>query len=279
MQPDFLQRLRNAQRESKSVVCVGLDPDLSKIPESHRQNYDSPNSAVLGFNQAIIQATASYVCAYKLNSAFYEVLGRDGFDVLKTTIRLIPKNKLCIVDAKRGDIGNTASMYASSIFDTLNADACTVAPYMGSDAIKPFLAYSGRAAFVLVRTSNPSGDHLQSLMIEDKPLYKYVAKLAYSLGSSSAGSVGFVVGATNPEELCLLREEYPEMPFLIPGIGAQGGQLDAVAKVATSRGRVVVNSSRAILYSSKDSNFATKAGHAARDLSDSLNQAIAKHAD
>ncbi|MCY4172170.1 MAG: orotidine-5'-phosphate decarboxylase [Bacteroidetes bacterium] len=278
MQPDFIQRLRNAQHETGSLVCVGLDPDLSKIPVSLRQQYDSPTSTVLAFNKAIITATSSYVCAYKLNSAFYEVLGKEGFDILKTTLELIPMNKICLVDSKRGDIGNTASKYASTIFDYLNADACTVAPYMGTDAIKPFLEYPGCAAFILVRTSNPSGDELQSLKIDGQSLYKYVAELAYTLGQPLSGSVGFVVGATNPEELCRLRQEYPETPFLIPGIGAQGGHLNAVATVATSKGLVLVNSSRGIIYASDCQNFDTFAANAARDLRDSLNQLISTDA-
>ena len=279
MHLDFIQRLRNAQNETGSIVCVGLDPDLDKIPKFLRQKFESAASAVVAFNEAIIESTAPYACAYKLNSAFYEVLGKDGFDVLKTTINLIPKNKICLVDGKRGDIGNTASKYASTMFDYLNADACTVSPYMGSDAISPFLAYPDRAAFILVRTSNSSGHHFQSLKINDQPLYKHVAELSDRLDKSSAGSVGFVVGATNPIELCRLRADYPETPFLIPGIGTQGGDLDAVGQVATSRGLVLVNSSRSILYASESIHFHSAAADAARDLRDLLNQAISAHAD
>jgi len=279
MQSNFIDRLRNAQKETGSLVCVGLDPDLNRIPSCHIKKFPSPQRAVVAFNQSIIQATTPYVCAYKLNAAFYENLGEDGFNVLQATLNCIPQDKIRIIDAKRGDIGNTASQYASSIFDLLNADGCTVAPYMGSDAVKPFLSYSGRMAFVLVRTSNPSSHQLQSLIVDDLPLYQYVAQMAYEWSKQSLGSIGFVVGATNPEELELLREKYPSVPFLIPGIGAQGGYIDVVAKVSTYDGPVLVNSSRGILYASNDQDFDTKAAHAAKELRDLLNNAHKHHAD
>ena len=279
MKPYFIQRLQDAQTISDSMVCVGLDPDLNKLPKSLRKRYRSPQSAVLAFNEAIIQATVPYACAYKLNAAFYESLGSCGFDVLKTTVDFIPKDKIRIIDAKRGDIGNTASKYAESIFGLLEADGCTVAPYMGLDAVEPFLAYKDRAVFVLVRTSNPSSDQLQSLMIYGEPLYAHVAHLAFTWGKELPGSIGFVVGATNPTELLHLRKLYSSTPFLIPGIGAQGGSIDAVANVATSNGLVLVNSSRGILYASSDGDFDAMAANAARQLRDELNRAINSHAD
>ncbi len=279
MKPDFIQRLQDAQTISDSMVCVGLDPDLNKLPESLHKKYRSPQSAVLAFNEAIIQATSPYACAYKLNAAFYESLGSCGFDVLKTTVDFIPKDKIRIIDAKRGDIGNTASKYAESIFGLLEADGCTVAPYMGLDAVEPFLAYKDRAVFVLVRTSNPSSDQLQSLMIYGEPLYAHVAHLAFTWGEDLPGSIGFVVGATNPTELLHLRKLYPSTPFLIPGIGAQGGSINVAANVATSNGLVLVNSSRGILYASSDGDFNEMAANAARQLRDELNRAINSHAD
>lgn len=279
MKPDFIQRLHVAQTISDSMVCVGLDPDLNKLPESLRKKYRSTQSAVLAFNEAIIQATAPYACSYKLNAAFYESLGSCGFDVLKTTIGFIPKDKIRIIDAKRGDIGNTASKYAESIFDLLEADGCTVAPYMGLDAVKPFLAYKDRAVFVLIRTSNPSSDQLQSLIADGKPLYAHVAHLAFTWGEKLPGSIGFVVGATNPIELHDLRRLYSDTPFLIPGIGVQGGSIDAVAGVATSDGPVLVNSSRGILYATSGEDFDEMAANAARDLRDELNHAVNSYAD
>lgn len=279
MKGDFIQRLRNTQSISSSMVCVGLDPDVKKLPDFFRSQHRSPQSAVIAFNEAIIQATAPYACAYKLNAAFYECLGIRGFDVMKTTIDFIPKDKIRIVDAKRGDIGNTASKYAESIFDLLGADGCTVAPYMGSDAVKPFLSYAGRAVFILVRTSNPSSNQLQSFTVDSQPLYEHVADLAYHWGLGESGSVGFVVGATNPSELRHLRRKYPATPFLIPGIGAQGGGLDAAADVATSDGPVLVNSSRGILYASSGRDFDRMAAAAARELRDALNQTTPSHAD
>ncbi len=273
MKADFVERLRRAQTATNSLVCVGLDPDLSKIPDDLHKKHGSPRSIVLAFNQAIIQATAPYACAYKLNSAFYESLGNCGFGVLKTTMDYIPENRIHIIDAKRSDIGNTASMYATSIFDLLNADGCTIAPYMGLDAVEPFLNYPGRAVFILVRTSNPSGDQLQSLQINGKPLYDHVARLAFKWGEKFPGSVGFVVGATNSNELFHLRQEYPHTPFLIPGIGAQGGSINSAAQVATYNAPVLVNSSRGILYASSGEDFAERAADATLELRDSLNQA------
>jgi len=278
MQKNFTDRLCSAQKKIGSLVCVGLDPDLSKIPHCHMKKFHSTHEAVIAFNQSIIRATAPFACAFKLNVAFYENLGEYGFSVLQSTLNAIPHDKIQIIDAKRGDIGNTASQYASSIFELLNADGCTVAPYMGSDAVKPFLAYSGRIAFVLIRTSNPSGDQLQSLMVDQRPLYQHVARLAYSWGEQSPGSVGFVVGATNPEELKILRNKYPTVPFLIPGIGVQGGYLDVVAKVSTPEGPVLVNNSRGILYASSEQDFETMAAQAAKELRDLLNNAIKHHA-
>ncbi|MCY4674347.1 MAG: orotidine-5'-phosphate decarboxylase [Bacteroidetes bacterium] len=272
MESHFTERLRSAQAACDSMVCVGLDPDVAKLPDSLRQKYARPEAAILAFNNAIIQATAPYACAYKLNAAFYENLGSDGFRTLAATIDLLPSNTLCIVDAKRGDIGNTARSYASSIFNLLGADGCTVAPYMGFDAVQPFLEYPGRATFVLVRTSNPSSDELQSLILDGKPLYEHVANRAVTWGKNFPGSVGFVVGATKPQELQRLRDQHPTIPFLIPGIGAQGGPVEAAACAATPKGMILVNSSRGILYASPDENFDKMAAKAARELRDALNQ-------
>ena len=279
MKTDFIRHLRNVQTISNSVVCVGLDPDLSRLPKFLLQKYSTPQSAVLAFNEAVIQATSPYACAYKLNAAFYENLGQCGFDVLKGTLDYIPKDKIRLIDAKRGDIGNTACMYASSIFRLLDADGCTVAPYMGSDAVKPFLAYSGRAVFVLVRTSNPNSNEFQSLIIDGRPLYEHVANLAARWGEQLPGSVGFVVGATNLFELQQLRSLHPNIPFLIPGVGAQGGSLEGAASVATPEGLVLINSSRGILYASSDTGFADASAHAAAKLRDTLNQAIDSNGD
>ena len=272
MESNFTERLHNAQAACDSMVCVGLDPDVAKLPDSLRQKHARPEAAILDFNSAIIQATAPYACAYKLNAAFYENLGSNGFSTLAATIDLLPSHALCIVDAKRGDIGNTARSYASSIFNLLGADGCTVAPYMGLDAVQPFLEYRGRATFVLVRTSNPSSDELQSLIMDGKPLYEHVANRAATWGKNFPGSVGFVVGATKPQELQRLRDQHPTIPFLIPGVGAQGGSIEAAACAATPKGLILVNSSRSILYASPDKDFDKMAAKAARKLRDALNQ-------
>lgn len=263
----FSDKLRAAQAATRSRLCVGLDPDPARFPA--RLAADRADVGVLAFNTAIIDATEDLACAYKLNLAFYESLGPEGWRALADTVRAVPDDRLVILDGKRGDIGNTARRYAEGAFEQLGADACTVAPYMGRDAIRPFLQHAGRCAFVLVATSNESGPDLQQALVDGQPLYRLVARLAVEAAAEQPGEVGFVVGATRPELLAELRETYPEVPFLIPGVGAQGGDPDAV--IAASRsGPTLVNSSRSILYASAGADFARAARDAAAALRDAL---------
>jgi len=262
----FFDKLRAAQAATRSRLCVGLDPDLGRLPTSLSGDV---RKRVVTFNTAIIEATADVACAYKPNLAFYEALGPEGWQALADTVRAIPDDRLVILDGKRGDIGNTARRYAESAFDRLGADACTVAPYMGRDAIRPFLQHAGRCAFVLVATSNESGADLQQIEVDGEPLYQHVARLAAEEASKQPGEVGFVVGATRPELLAELRAAYPDVPFLIPGVGAQGGDPDAVI-AASGDGPTLVNSSRSILYASSGSDFAQAAREAATALRDAL---------
>lgn len=264
--PDFTTRLRTIQAERRSVLCVGLDPDPDRLPHPLRQGLALPE-AILAFNTAIIEATAPSACAFKLNFAFFEIMGRDGWAVLEETIARIPEGTLIVADAKRGDIGNSARFYAEAVFTHLGCDAITVAPYMGEDSVTPFLQYPGRAAFVLARTSNPGAANFQECTVEGRPLFAHVARAVASWGADAPGTAGLVVGATDAHALAQLRAACPTLPFLIPGIGAQGGDAEAVRTTArTDEGLVLVNSSRQILYASDGDDFAEAAAREAEAL-------------
>lgn len=265
----FTDKLSNAARKNKSLVCVGLDPDPERMPDS---------VSIFEFNKAIIDATHDLVCAYKPNFAFYEALGDEGLNALEQTAAYIPDNILSIADAKRGDIGNTAKTYARVIFDNLGFDVTTVSPYLGFDSLEPFLQYQGKGIFILCRTSNAGAVDFQSLRCEteDGPrsLFEIVAQKASQWNTQD--NIGLVVGATYPEELRLLRQNYPDMPFLIPGIGAQGGDLATTINYgADKKGeRTVINSSRQIIYASSGKDFAEAARRAASELREQINQQL-----
>ena len=267
---NFLEKLAGACRENRSLLCVGLDPDPSLMP---------PGIDVFEFNKAIIDASLDLVCAYKPNIAFYEALGAAGMGALKQTRDYIPENIPVIIDAKRGDIGNTATAYARGLFDYYGFDAATVNPYLGYDALEPFIKYRDRGIFVLCRTSNPSATDFQSLLLVTdtgpRMLFEIVAEKVSQWNQH--GNLGLVVGATFPGELKLLRQYYPEMPLLIPGVGAQGGELSQVVNsgVDATRTRTIINSSRQVLYASRGKDFATAAGRAAKDLRDKINGYLA----
>ncbi|MCH8030995.1 MAG: orotidine-5'-phosphate decarboxylase [Bacteroidetes bacterium] len=259
----FLSKLHVAQTATGTVLCVGLDPDLARLPDSFHN--DAEGVAVREFCTSIVEATAPYACAFKPNLAFFEALGADGWQVLADVIEAIPDDRLIILDAKRGDIGNSAAKYAHALYAKLGGDAVTVAPYMGRDAIVPFLQDEERCAFVLAATSNPSAVEVQQLQVGDELLYKRVARMAVEAGVEHPGTVGLVVGATRPELLAELRTEHPQTPFLVPGVGAQGGSAEAVLE-ANAGGPVLINSSRGILYASRVADFAEAAGLAAQEL-------------
>lgn len=263
---NFRDKLFDAQSKKQSVLCVGLDPDIERLPESLYPDL-SKTDRILAFNEAIIEATLPYASSYKLNFAFYERFGSAGWEVLEKTRKLIPGSIPAIADNKRGDIGNSARFYAQSVFELLNFDACTVSPYMGADSIEPFLSYPEKAAFILARTSNPGGADLQELQIKDIPLYQVLVK-QLSLGEElHPGCTGLVVGATNESAMARIRELAPNMPLLIPGVGAQGGDAQSVIR-ATFRGygSILVNSSRSILYASSEKDFAERAAEEANRL-------------
>ncbi|MBN2201070.1 orotidine-5'-phosphate decarboxylase [bacterium] len=261
----FNETLRRRIRERKSMVCVGLDVDPARLPAPLR---DKPDP-LFRFLKGIIEATSSLVLAYKPNLAFYESLGVEGWDLLRRTLRLIPEGIIKIGDAKRGDIGSTAEKYASALFD-LGFDAVTVNPYLGRDTVTPFVRDPEKGCFLLCLTSNPSSHDFQYLRAEGKCLYEHIAERAGVW--NDGGNVGLVVGATHPRELSGLRRIAPDLPFLIPGIGAQGGDLEAAVMNGgdASGESVVINSSRAILYASSGADFADMAAVQTSMLRDAI---------
>ncbi|MCL2679762.1 MAG: orotidine-5'-phosphate decarboxylase [Dehalococcoidia bacterium] len=262
----FFSQLNEAIKSNHSLLCVGLDPDPTLMPTG---------IGILDFNKSIIDATKDLVCAYKPNLAFYEAEGARGWEALKHTIAYIPKHIPVIADAKRGDIGNTARAYAKAVFEELGAGAVTVNPYLGFDTIEPFLDYGDKGVFILCRTSNKGSADFQSLTVEfngrQMPLYQAVAERADK--ENRNGNIGMVIGATCPEELNAMRQAHPDLPFLIPGVGAQGGDLRlAVEYGADQRGAgIIINSSRQILYASRGADFAQAARSAALELRDAIN--------
>lgn len=273
--PSFTDRLHDAQAARNSMVCVGLDPDPARLPAFLRKTYALPE-AITRFNAALVAATRTAACAYKLNLAFYEALGRAGWTVLERTLAQIPDTHLTIADGKRADIGNSARFYAQAVFDELGFDACTVAPYMGRDSVTPFLERAGTAAFVLARTSNPGAADFQSCACDGTPLYVRVAEKAAAWSAEADGTAGLVAGATDVDALATLRARCPTLPFLIPGVGAQGGDAAAVMRAAaTDESPVLVNSSRSIIFASEADDFAEAAGRAAQALRQTLETARA----
>ncbi len=265
----FNEKLENIVEKNNSILCIGLDIDSGKIPQYLHKKEISPLRA---FNYAIINATHDLVCAYKLNLAFYEQYGLEGMQLLRDTLKHIPKGIVVILDGKRNDIGNSAAKYATALYDNLHADGVTINPYLGIDGIQPFLRYTDKCNFILCRTSNSSAGDFQDLQIEQKPLYEHVAHKIVSWNKHS--NCGAVVGATYPEELKKIREILGEtMPLLIPGIGKQGGDVEKTITYGTnSEGKMaIINSSRGIIYSDSSDNFAEVARETAQSLQTSIN--------
>ena len=271
---NFVDKLLHATHKNQSLLCVGLDPDPSLMPEG---------VSIADFGKAIIEATSDVVCAYKFNLAFYEVLGIEGIKALEDTVKVVPGHVPVIGDAKLGDIGNTAKAYAKTIFCTFQFDAATVNPYLGFDSIDPFIQYSDKGVFILCRTSNPGAVDFQSLRCEtevlfqfemerrQRPLFEIVAEKAKLWNIN--GNIGLVIGATYPEELRMMRHWYPDMPLLIPGIGAQGGELPSAVRygVDSKREKAIISSSRQIIYASQGKDFAEAARRVASELKGQIN--------
>jgi orotidine-5'-phosphate decarboxylase len=259
MTKDFLFQ----QIQSKSsFLCVGLDTDIQKIPQ-HLLKESDP---IFAFNKQIIDATADYAVAYKPNIAFYEALGPAGWESLQKTLDYIPKSIFTIADAKRGDIGNTSKLYAKAFFEQMNFDSITVAPYMGSDSVTPFLEFDDKWVILLALTSNQGSQDLQFFTSkEGTPLYKEVLRKSQQWGNDK--NMMYVVGATRGEEIAEVRKEVPDHFFLVPGVGAQGGRLEDVAKYGmNSSCGLLVNSSRGIIYASSGKDFHLTARHEAHQL-------------
>ncbi|MEA3152174.1 MAG: orotidine-5-phosphate decarboxylase [Gammaproteobacteria bacterium] len=268
MSTTFADRLNRAQIESGSLVCIGLDPDPAKLPP----DVASEPEPFLAFNRRIVDATAHLAAAYKPQIAFYSALGKER--ELVDSIRYIRErapHALVILDAKRNDIGNTAEAYAREAFDRYGADAVTVNPYMGEDSLRPFLARPDRGAILLCRTSNPGARDFQDLLIDGLPLYRRVAERA-DRDWNAARNVMLVVGATYPAEMAELRQAHPALGFLVPGIGAQGGDLDStLAAGLDAQGTgLLINSSRGIIYAGGGTSDAIRA--AATELHEGISR-------
>lgn len=250
-------------QDRASYLCVGLDIDLDKIPASLK---DSAADPLWEFNRRIIDATRPFCVAYKPNLAFYEALGLPGWALLQKTIDYIGDTHFIIADAKRGDIGNTSRLYARAFFETMACDAVTVAPYMGADSVQPFLGFPGKWAIVLALTSNPgSADFQFELMENGSPLYLKVLEKAASWGSPE--ELMFVVGATHPAQFEAIRRVVPAHFLLVPGVGAQGGDLQQISTYGWNEyGGLLVNASRSILYAGDGADFAEKAAEEARRM-------------
>lgn len=264
----FLDKLRHAWKRQDSMLCVGLDPDLDRLPAALRED----PRPLFAFNRAIIDATAPFACAFKPQFAHYAAAER--LDELAATFAYLREHypdHVTILDAKRGDIGNTAVRYAQEAFAVYGADSVTVNPYMGGDTVAPFSADPARGVFVLCRTSNPGSGELQSLEVNGVPVFEVVARRAAEAWNGNR-NLGLVVGATYPDELGRVRACAPAMPLLVPGIGAQGGDLDAV--LAQGRDRegygLLINSSRGILYAGEEAAAIPAAAGAAETLRDAM---------
>ncbi|MFA5103967.1 MAG: orotidine-5'-phosphate decarboxylase [Candidatus Margulisiibacteriota bacterium] len=257
----FLNLLDKACENNNSLLCVGLDIDISKLPRDNR----TEEERIFEFNKKIIELTKDFVCAYKPNIAFYEMNGIAGMQALIKTIEYIPEDIPVILDAKRGDIGHTAKAYAKSAFEVFNADAVTVNPYLGYDSLEPFINYQDKGVFVLCLTSNKGSSDFQLASGEEVPLYRHVAENVSKW--NTFGNCGLVVGATNSEMLKEIRSVADDMPILIPGVGAQGGDLESSVKYGTTKdkNRAIINSSRGIIY-------ADDPAKAAKDLRDEINR-------
>ena len=272
----FIDKLRRRWAEKNTLLCIGLDPDPERFPEIFRGRKD----AIFEFNRAIIDATADLVCAYKPQVAHYSACGAE--DQLVSTIEYLQRQYPevgILLDAKRGDIGSTAERYAREAFDRYRADAVTVNPYMGFDAIAPFVARSDKGVVVLCRTSNPGAQTFQDLIVDGKPLYLRVAEEAV-LRWNQHGNILLVVGATYPAALRELRAIVGDVPLLVPGVGVQGATvLDAVENGQDRSGAgLLISTSRAVLYASRGSDFAAVARHTAQALRDQINSARRPHA-
>jgi len=265
-----LDELFHQIQSKRSYLCVGLDSDISRIPK-HLLDKADP---IFEFNKQIIDATKDLCVAYKPNIAFYEAHGASGWESLQKTLDYIPDTHFTIADAKRGDIGNTSRLYAKAFFETMNFDSVTVAPYMGVDSVQPFLEFENKWVILLALTSNKGSNDFQLTKQEDdQPLYEKVMRKAMSWGSTE--NLMFVVGATHPQKFEEIRRIAPDHFLLVPGIGAQGGDLAGVSSYGlNSKGGLLVNSSRGIIFAGSELDFADKARQAAATIQEQMARMI-----
>ena len=276
LEPGFVARLLQAEALNQSMLCVGLDPEPARFPAP----WTGDASRIFDFCAAIVDATKDLVIAFKPQFAYFAAHRAEGqLEQLMAHIREVAPQVPVILDAKRGDIGSTAEQYAREAFERYQADAVTLSPFMGFDSIEPYLAYEGRGAILLCRTSNPGGDDLQAQRLAGGDrLFEHIARLAAGPWNRS-GQIGLVVGATYPDEVARVRELAPQVPLLIPGIGAQGGDARATVQAGwcgvdgRTTAPIVVSSSRAVLYAGRDEQFAQAARHAALHTRAELNAA------
>ena len=264
----FNRRVRQVQLSRNSLLCIGLDVDPRKIPSPLRRSSNPP----FEFARRIIDATSDFVCAFKFNLAFYEADGLRGLKNLEKLVSCVPRGILTIGDGKRGDIGNTSKMYARALFEGFGFDAVTLNPYMGRDSVEPFLEHVERGAFVLVMTSNEGSKDIQRLTVAGRPLFERVARNVRQWNSRH--NVGVVVGATRPAELRRVRNILPDVPILIPGVGAQGGSLSSAVRYGcTSKGDLaIINVGRSLLYASSGKDFLENARTEAERLQTTINE-------
>ena len=266
---DALTRLRARRSLIGSALCLGVDPHPDQLPEG----LPPDATGIEAFARGLVDAVGPHVVAVKINVAFFEAFGSAGWAALERVRAGVPRDLVCILDAKRGDIGSTAERYAEALLGRLDADGITISPYLGEDAVEPFLAHGNRLVYLLARTSNPSAGRIQSLVADGEPVYLHVARWAAERWPD--GRVGIVVGATAPDELERVRAAVPGPGFLVPGVGAQGGDLDAAARAADGEWAPgLVSVSRAIAGASAGSDWASAAADAARSLSGRLAEAV-----
>ena len=250
-------------KRKESLLCVGLDTDINRIPSVLRKEKDP----IFEFNKRIVDATLDYAIAYKPNLAFYEALGAKGWESLQRTMEYIPSEVFTIADAKRGDIGNTSSLYAKAFFENMNFDSVTVAPYMGEDSVKPFLAFDDKWVILLGLTSNPGSNDFQNLTVDqsEERLFERVLRRSQDWGDS--GRMMYVIGATKANQLVEIRKIIPDHFLLVPGVGAQGGDLEAVCKFGLNKDYgLLINSSRSIIYANDSDDFDKEAAKVASGL-------------
>ncbi|TNE73434.1 orotidine-5'-phosphate decarboxylase [bacterium] len=276
---NYIEKLTRAAKDADSLLCIGLDPDVQKIKECFPSASGSDEDLVTRFCLEVIDLTQQYACAFKPNLAFFEALGKNGLHVFKTVVDHIPRNKIIIADAKRGDIGNTASHYAKAFFEEFYVDALTVNPLMGMDTIDPYINYPGKAIYVLTLTSNPGARHYLRQCWGDESLSERIACDINRMQEDAISHIGMVIGATNETDFFQqVTQRAPNQSLLIPGIGAQGGSVEQLEQsLVNHAGIPIVNSSRAITYAGKGLEWAHAVRTAAEQTKNSLKSITAKY--